>query len=263
LIVARTKADLKKALAGAQDVALVPTMGAFHEGHLSLFRAARQESGLVVVSLFVNAAQFDSSEDLERYPREEGSDLELAEAASVDVLFAPQPEEIYPPGFATWVEPGELGRVLEGAARPGHFRGVLTVVLKLLLLVRPQRAYFGAKDAQQAALVRRLVRDLELQVEIRVLPTVHDRDGLALSSRNQLLSVAARQEALTLPRALASGKAAYRAGEDAAAAARAALQGTAVDYVEAVDLDGVYILAAAIRVDGVRLIDNVVLSGQW
>src|SRR5690349_14726164 len=175
-------------------------MGAFHDGHRALFRAARAENERVVASLFVNPAQFDEQADLEAYPRDEARDLELAEDEGVDVVFAP--EELYPDGFATWVEPGETGA--EGSARPGHFRGVATVCLKLFNLVRPERAYFGQKDAQQVAVIRRLVRDLDVPVEIRVVPTVRDADGLALSSRNLRLSPEERERALALPRALES-----------------------------------------------------------
>ena len=158
---------------------LVPTMGAFHEGHLSLFRAARAENDTVVVSLFLNAAQFGPGEDLERYPRDEEHDARLAEQEGVDVLFAPAAEEIYPPGFQTWVEVEELGSILEGEHRPGHFRAVATVCLKLFNLVRPERAYFGQKDAQQAAVVKRMVGDLAVPVEIRICATQRDVDGLA------------------------------------------------------------------------------------
>jgi pantoate--beta-alanine ligase len=152
-------------------VGLVPTMGSFHEGHLSLFRAAREENDVVVVSLFVNPAQFDQRSDLAAYPRDEAHDAELAERAGVDVLFAPSAEELYPDGYQTWVDVERLGSILEGEVRPGHFRGVATICLKLFNLVRPQRAYFGQKDAQQTAVVRRLVRDLNVPVEIRVAPT--------------------------------------------------------------------------------------------
>ncbi|HEV2713100.1 MAG TPA: pantoate--beta-alanine ligase, partial [Gaiellaceae bacterium] len=169
MIVARTVAELEAALARRRDgsIGFVPTMGAFHGGHLSLFRAAREESETVVVSVFVNPAQFASGEDLDRYPRNEQRDLRLAEEAGVDVVFAPDADEIYPPGFQTWVEVEELGRGLEGEFRPGHFRGVATICLKLFNLVRPHRAYFGQKDAQQAAVIRRMVRDLAVPVEIR------------------------------------------------------------------------------------------------
>ena len=230
------------------EIGLVPTMGAFHEGHLALFRAAREENDVVVASLFVNPAQFGEGEDLERYPRDEARDAELAEAAGVDVLFVPHPEEIYPPGFQTWVEVEELGAVLEGEHRPGHFRGVATVCLKLFNLVRPRRAYFGQKDAQQVAVVRRMTRDLAVPVEIRVVPTVRDADGLALSSRNAYLSPEERERALTLPRALAARD-------------RNLLDGLEVEYFEEADF-GPRVLAAAVRVGSTRLIDNVVLEGD-
>ena len=240
----------------APGTGLVPTMGALHDGHLALLRAARQENRRVVMSLFVNPAQFDEQTDLDAYPRPEEHDLELAEAAGVDVVFAPAVEELYPPGFVTWVDPGETGA--EGAARPGHFRGVATVCLKLFTLVRPERAYFGQKDAQQIAVIRRLVRDLNVPVEIRVVPTVRDPDGLALSSRNGHLSAAERERALGLPRALASA-----AGEpDPVAAARASLNGLEPDYVEVLDLGHAKVLAAAVRVGATRLIDNVLLEGE-
>jgi len=238
----------------APGTGLVPTMGALHDGHRALFRAARAESDRVVASLFVNPAQFDEQADLEAYPRDEARDLELAEAESVDVVFAP--DELYPAGFATWVEPQDTGA--EGAARPGHFRGVATVCLKLFNLVRPDRAYFGQKDAQQVAVIRRVVRDLDVPVEIRVVPTVRDPDGLALSSRNERLSPDERARALGLPRALAAA-----AGEpDPAAAARASLNGLEPEYVEVLDLGDAKVLAAAIRVGSTRLIDNVLLEGE-
>jgi pantoate--beta-alanine ligase len=237
------------------EVGLVPTMGALHAGHVSLFEAARAENDVVVASLFVNAAQFDQGADLVRYPRDEARDREIAEGAGVDVLFAPSPEEMYPSGFATWVEPDVIGA--EGDARPGHFRGVATVCLKLFNIVRPARAYFGQKDAQQAIVVRRMAHDLNLDVEIRVRPTVRDDDGLALSSRNVLLSTEERVRALGLPRALA--KAAGSA--DPVSAARAELNGLHPDYVELVDLDGATLLAAAVRIGSTRLIDNVLVKG--
>jgi pantoate--beta-alanine ligase len=234
------------------SIALVPTMGAFHDGHLSLFRAAREDSDVVVASLFVNPTQFAAGEDFERYPRDEARDLELAEQAHVDVLFAPGTDEVFPPGFQTWVEVEKLGRGLEGDARPGHFRGVATVCLKLFNLVRPQRAYFGQKDAQQAAVIRRMVRDLNVPVEIRVLPTVRDADGLALSSRNVYLSREERERALALPRALAT-----RDPERA----RELLRDLDVEYVEVADFEP-KVLAAAVRVGSTRLIDNIVLEGE-
>jgi pantoate--beta-alanine ligase len=266
---ARTTADLDAALAGLsdrQDAGLVPTMGAFHDGHRSLFAAARRESRAVVVSLFVNPAQFGPGEDLESYPRDEVRDAAVAEAAGVDVLFVPRPDEIYPPGFDTWVDPGALGSVLEGAVRPGHFRGVATVCLKLFHLVRPRRAYFGRKDAQQVAVIRAMLRDLDLapEIELRVLPTVRDADGLAVSSRNAYLSPEERNRALALPRALQAGLAAHRSGADAASEAQKALEaaeGLVLDYVAVADLDGPT-LAAAVRIGTTRLIDNVLLSGE-
>jgi pantoate--beta-alanine ligase len=233
-------------------VGLVPTMGSFHEGHLALFRAAREENDVVVVSLFVNPAQFDQPADLSRYPRDETHDAELAERAGVDVLFAPSAEELYPDGHETWVDVERLGSILEGESRPGHFRGVATICLKLFNLVRPQRAYFGQKDAQQTAVVRRLVRDLNVPVEIRVVPTVRDEDGLALSSRNLRLSSYERERALALPRALATHD---------PERARELLDGLEVDYVEVADFEP-KVLAAAIRVGATRLIDNVVLEGE-
>jgi pantoate--beta-alanine ligase len=246
--IARTTTDLHQALARPGSIGLVPTMGAFHEGHLSLFRAAREECDLVVVSLFVNPAQFAAGEDLDRYPRDEERDARLAEDAGVDVLFVPAPDEIYPPGFQTWVEVEELGGILEGEFRPGHFRGVATVCLKLFNLVRPDRAYFGQKDAQQAAVIRQMVRDLGLDLEIRLCPTVRDPDGLALSSRNAYLSPEERRRALSLPRALEAHDPAL-------------LDGLEVDYFETADFEP-RVLAAAVRVGKTRLIDNVVLEGE-
>ena len=178
--IVRTIADVRAALAGAGSVGLVPTMGAFHAGHISLFRSARAENDVVVVSLFVNPAQFDAPDDLTAYPRDEARDAAVAEREGVDVLFAPPVDELYPDGYATWVDVEGLAQRLEGVFRPGHFRGVATVCLKLFNIVRPARADFGEKDAQQAALVMQLVDDLNVGVDIRVLPTVREYDGLAL-----------------------------------------------------------------------------------
>ena len=243
-------------------VGLVPTMGAFHAGHLALFAAAREENDVVVASLFVNPAQFGPAEDLDRYPRDEERDAKLAEEAGVDVLFAPSAEEMYPDGYATWVDVGELGDRLEGEFRPDHFRGVATVCLKLFNIVRPTRAYFGQKDAQQAAVVKQLVRDLNLELEIRVVPTVRDEDGLALSSRNAYLSPEEHEAALALPRGLWAGRDAFVTGSDPAKEAQRFLNSLDVDYVEVADLDGQKVLAAAVRVGKTRLIDNVVLEGE-
>jgi pantoate--beta-alanine ligase len=248
--VVRTASEVRDALL-AGSVGLVPTMGAFHDGHLSLFRAARSENDVVVVSLFVNPAHFGPAEDLGRYPRDEERDLELAQAEGVDVVFAP--ESLYGPEHATWVDVDGLADRLEGEFRPGHFRGVATICLKLFNIVGPQRAYFGQKDAQQAAVVKRMVADLDLDLEIRVLPTVRDTDGLALSSRNAYLSPQEREQALALPRALAT-KDPRRARE--------LLNGLDVDYVEVAELNGQRVLAAAVRIGKTRLTDNVVLEGE-
>jgi pantoate--beta-alanine ligase len=253
----RTIAGLRACLAG--EVGLVPTMGALHDGHRSLFDAARAENDLVVASLFVNAAQFGEAADLAAYPRDEAADARIAADAGVDILFAPSHDELYPDGFATWVDVGDAGA--EGAARPGHFRAVATVCLKLFTIVRPARAYFGQKDAQQAIVVRRMVRDLNLDLDVRVLPTVRDADGLALSSRNDRLSREQRARALALPRALARGAEAYSLGADAVTTVRAELDGLTPDYVEILELGGATVLAAAVRVDATRLIDNVILKG--
>jgi len=257
--IVRTIQELRFALRPGRT-GLVPTMGAFHEGHLSLMRAARTECELVVVSLFVNPAQFGENDDLDRYPRDEEHDARLADDAGVDVLFAPSAREIYPEGFGTWVEVEEAGG--EAAARPGHFRGVATVCLKLFNIVRPDVAFFGQKDAQQVAVLRRMVRDLNVGVELRVLPTIRDDDGLALSSRNAYLSAPEREQALALPRALEAGRSAHVQGSDPLSAARAQLNGLAPEYVEVLRIGDATLLAAAARVGSTRLIDNVVLEGE-
>jgi pantoate--beta-alanine ligase len=249
----RTIAELET----APDTGLVPTMGALHDGHRALFRAARRENNRVVASLFVNPAQFGEQADLASYPRDEERDLELAAAEGIDAVFAPGLDELYPPGFSTWVEPDDTGA--EGAARPGHFRGVATVCLKLFNLVQPERAYFGQKDAEQISVVRRLARDLNVPVEIRVVPTVRDSDGLALSSRNVHLSPDERDRALALPRALRDAV----TSNDPPAAVRASLNGLEPEYVEVVDLGNAKVLAAAVRVGSTRLIDNVLLEGEF
>jgi pantoate--beta-alanine ligase len=235
-------------------VGLVPTMGALHDGHVALFDAARRDSDIVVASLFVNPAQFTEDADLEAYPRDFHADAGVAEQSDVDILFAPDHEEMYPPGFATWVDPTGAAEGLEGALRPGHFRGVATVCLKLFNVVRPDHAYFGRKDAQQVAVLKQLVRDLHLELEIRVVPTARDTDGLAFSSRNDRLSDDERAQALAIPRALETRDLA-RAREILAEA------GIEPDYLEIADLDGPT-LAVAARVGPVRLIDNVLLEGD-
>jgi pantoate--beta-alanine ligase len=233
-------------------IGLVPTMGALHPGHVALFRAARDECDVVVASLFVNPAQFGEPTDLAAYPGDLEQDERVAGEAGVDLLFAPPVEELYPRGFATWVDPGGVATGLEGEHRPGHFRGVATVCVKLFSIVRPQLAYYGRKDAQQVAVVKQVVLDLDLELEIRVVETVRDDDGLALSSRNALLSPGERELAKALPRALET-RDPNRAREVLAAA------GIEPDYVEVADLDGPT-LAIAARIGSTRLIDNVLLE---
>ena len=272
----RTVAELRAARAeAAGTVGLVPTMGALHEGHRSLLRRARGECDTVVMSLFVNPAQFAPGEDLAAYPRDEQRDAEIAAAEGVDILFAPPAEEVYPPGFSTTVTVGGVSEGLCGDHRPGHFDGVATVVCKLFNMADPDVAYFGQKDAQQAVVIRRLVRDLDIPVRVEVCPTVREGDGLALSSRNAYLSPEDRERALALNRALRAAEEAVAAGErDAAAvlaAARAHLDGLEPEYLElrsAEDLspvtrvNGSTLLAVAAKVGRARLIDNVVLEGR-
>jgi pantoate--beta-alanine ligase len=272
-------ADLRVAVAAVrrdgQSIGLVPTLGALHAGHLSLVEAAHRECGFTVVSIFVNPTQFGPHEDYTRYPRPLARDLELLAAAGVDLVFAPEVETMYPPGCTTTVDVGPVAKPLEGHFRPGHFRGVATVVLKLLSLVAPNVAYFGRKDYQQSLVVRRMVADLDLPVELRICPTVREPDGLALSSRNAYLSPSARRKALALSRSL------RRAQELAAAGRRDATEVLAdmrrlfaehadvqVDYLILADPEtladvstiepGTVALVAA-RVEGTRLIDNLVV----
>jgi pantoate--beta-alanine ligase len=254
-------------------VGLVPTMGAFHAGHHALMRAARERCDTVVVSLFVNPAQFEEAADLAAYPRDEQRDVAEAEELGVDVLYAPPVEEVYPPGFATSVRVEGLSDVLEGAERgPGHFGGVCTVVTKLFNVVRPDIAYFGQKDAQQVAVLRRMVLDLDIATELEVIPTVREPDGLALSSRNGRLAPDERRRATALSRALRAAEAAIENGErDAAAVARAAraeLDGIEPDYLALVDpdsfqpittVDGRVLVAVAARIGATRLIDNTLV----
>jgi pantoate--beta-alanine ligase len=235
-------------------------MGALHAGHVALFRAAREECETVVASVFVNPVQFGDPADLAAYPRDEASDARIAAAAGIDFMFAPSVEEVYPPGHATWVDVEGPALGLEGDHRPGHFRGVATVCLKLFLIVAPRLAFFGQKDAQQVAIVIQMVRDLNVETTIRVVPTVRDPDGLALSSRNARLSPEERARALAIPRALDAGLEAARAGRDPVAAARQVLIGLDPDYVAVADFDGHPTLAIAARVGRTRLIDNVRLD---
>jgi pantoate--beta-alanine ligase len=275
----RTVADLRAHVAaarrGGSSIGLVPTMGAFHAGHESLIRGARERTDEVVVSLFVNPAQFNDPADLERYPRSEERDAGIAAACGADVLFAPAVDEVYPEGFATTVTVDGLTDILEGEHRPGHFAGVCTVVAKLLNMVAPDVAFFGAKDAQQAVVVRRMARDLDIAAEIAVLPTVREPDGLAMSSRNLLLAPGERARALALVEALRAAEQAVERGErDAARVQAAALQamrerGVTPEYFALVHpdtlqtvstLNGRTLAAVAARVGDVRLIDNAVLT---
>jgi pantoate--beta-alanine ligase len=270
---------LKPARRADRTIALVPTMGALHDGHLSLVRAARARADEVVVSLFVNPAQFNDADDLAAYPRDEESDARLAEEAGADILFAPPPEIVYPPGFGTEVRVGgRLTETLEGEHRgPEHFHGVATVVTKLLNMVQPDLAFFGQKDAQQALVIRQLVRDLDIDVEIEVEPTVREADGLALSSRNVRLHGDDRRRALALSRALQAAEQAAASGERDAAViaqlAREQMQQLQVEpeYLELVspeDLAPVHtvrgdtLVAVAARIGEVRLIDNTTISGS-
>lgn len=268
----RTVAEVRAALRGRGRVALVPTMGAFHEGHLSLIRAARASGDTVVVWLFVNPKQFNEAADLAAYPRDETRDARLAEQNGADVLFVPDADEVYPQGFATTVSVAGIGEVLEGVHRPGHFAGVATIVVKMLNMVGPHVAVFGAKDAQQVAVVRRLVADLNVPTRIVVVPTVREADGLALSSRNVLLDPAARQRATALYRGLRSAAEAVDHGVREGAALRAEVEATLVgaevqaEYVAVVhpdtfepveSVDGRALVVVAARVGTTRLIDNI------
>jgi pantoate--beta-alanine ligase len=271
--VAEMRAYVTRARGAGLSIGLVPTMGAFHGGHHALMRAARGRCDEVIVSLFVNPAQFNEAADLEAYPRDEERDAAQAAELGVDVLYAPPVEEVYPPGFATRVHVEGLSDVLEGAERgPGHFAGVCTVVTKLLNVVAPDVAFFGQKDAQQVAVLKRMVRDLDLPVELVVVPTVREPDGLALSSRNGRLSPDERRRALALSQALSAAAAAIAAGErDAAAiagAARAAMDGVQPEYLALVDpdsfepittVDGRVLVAVAARIGATRLIDNTIV----
>lgn len=263
MTILRTVHDVRHHLAdlrGTTRIGLVPTMGALHEGHIRCFEAARRTSGYVVATIFVNPTQFNDPADLAAYPRTEAGDVDIAMAAGVDALFIPGAQVIYPSGDATIVDPAGAALGFEGDLRPGHFRGVATVCTKLFNIVRPDVAFFGQKDAQQVAVIRQLVRDLFLDLEIVVVPTVRADDGLALSSRNARLSDSERERARGIPRALAAGLAAHAAGHDPAAAARAALDGLHVDYVAVAPFGDRPTLVIAARAGTTRLIDNVPLD---
>lgn len=274
MIVARTIPELHAALASnGGSVGFVPTMGALHDGHLSLVRAARAESDVVVVSIFVNPLQFGPSEDLDTYPRDEAGDLEMLAAEGVDVGFLPSVAEMYSESRTTTVSPGPIGEILEGAARPGHFDGVATVVTKLFNIVRPEAAWFGQKDAQQLAVVRRVVADLSMKVEVNAGPTVRDPDGLAMSSRNAYLSPDDRIRATALYSALRAGARVLETEREVAATEKTMLEtmtagGVDTDYAVVVDPDDftpfdwdgdAALLAVAGRIGNTRLIDNLLL----
>jgi pantoate--beta-alanine ligase len=266
----------RQACAEGRPAGFVPTMGALHAGHLSLVRAALAECQPVIASIFVNPAQFGPGEDFQKYPRAFEDDCKKLEDAGVDYLFAPGPAEIYPPGFRTWVNVEGLSERLEGRSRPGHFRGVTTVVLKLLEIVQPRKAFFGRKDAQQARLIRQMARDLQLDSEIVVCPIQREPDGLAMSSRNAYLNPAERRAATILFRALDGARAGIASGERDALRLAAAMRETLrtertaeADYVEIVDaetleqvtrLRGVCLALLAVRIGTVRLIDNLLIE---
>jgi pantoate--beta-alanine ligase len=277
LRIVRTRAELREALASAErPVGLVPTMGWLHDGHRALIHRARAENATTVVSIFVNPRQFGDPADLEKYPRSEARDVALCTEEGVDLIFAPAVEEIYPPGFDTTVKVGDVGARLEGAARPGHFDGVATVVAILFDLVGAEHAYFGQKDAQQLLVIRRMALDLALATEVIAHPTVREPDGLAMSSRNVHLSPEERAAAPVIHRALEAGRSRWSAGERSAEAIRAAIRQVldaeplaATDYVSVADagslreldmVDGPALLSTAVRFGSTRLIDNELLG---
>lgn len=273
--VVAARAAIRTARQAGHVIGVVPTMGALHEGHLSLIRRARAECGFVIVTLFVNPTQFGPAEDLSRYPRPFEADCELSAGAGADLMFAPTVEEVYPAGFATYVNVEGLTGGLCGGSRPTHFRGVTTVVSKLFNMLQPDRAYFGEKDYQQLQVIRRMTRDLDFPVEIVPCPIVREADGLAMSSRNRYLSPQERQSALSLSRGLAAAREGFAAGNrdavELVSAVRSALEAdpqVRVDYVELVDaeslepldrVDRAALLAVAAFLGKTRLIDNTLL----
>ena len=261
----------------ARPLGLVPTMGALHDGHLSLVDYARNDCATVAVSIFVNPTQFAQGEDFAEYPRDLDADLEMLRQHGVDLVFVPEIAEVYPPGFDTWVDVGPIASRLEGAARPGHFRGVATVVAKLFGIVQPSRAYFGQKDGQQTVVIRKLAHDLDMGLDVVVLPTLREPDGLAMSSRNVRLSSEQRQAAPVVYRALSAGRAVWEASETDAALIRAAVRAElekealigAIDYVSLASPDTLEeleaavpgaMLSVAVTLGPVRLIDNLILE---
>ena len=273
-----SKGEMRRACReAARPLGLVPTMGALHQGHLSLVDRARADCASVAVSIFVNPTQFAEGEDFAEYPRDLDGDLEMLRRRGVDLVFTPDVAEVYPPGFETWVDVGPIADRLEGAARPGHFRGVATVVAKLFGIVQPERAYFGQKDGQQTVVVRKLARDLDMGIEVVVLPTVREADGLAMSSRNVRLNPDQRQTATAVYRALSAGLSVWESGETDGTAIRTEVRREldtepligGVDYVSlaapetleelALASPGA-MLSVAVHVGPVRLIDNVILG---
>jgi pantoate--beta-alanine ligase len=274
--VVETIGAMREARARFAGLGLVPTMGFLHEGHLSLVRRAKAECGAAAVTIFVNPTQFAPSEDFGRYPRDLPRDLALLDKAGADLVFTPPPAEMYPPGFATSIDVGAVARPLEGAVRPGHFAGVATVVAKLFNIAQPTRAYFGQKDAQQAAVIRRLARDLDFPLEVVIAATVREPDGLAMSSRNSYLAPDERAAAVVVHRALSAAAAGFAAGVRDAEALRAAMREVLaaepraeVDYVSIADLETLEELqrivagalaSMAVRIGRTRLIDNLLLG---
>jgi pantoate--beta-alanine ligase len=273
---AQLREELDAARRAGKRIGFVPTMGALHEGHISLVRAARAECDYIVVSIYVNPSQFGPNEDLAKYPRTLEKDLALLADCGTDLVFAPSNDEVYPPGHATWVEVGEVAKPLEGVCRPGHFRGVATVVLKLLNMVQPDAAYFGQKDFQQALVIRRMVADLNVPVAIRVCPIVREADGLAMSSRNRYLSPTARRQALVLWRSLQRAAELVKQGEcrtqviaDQMRSIIETVEDARIDYIALVDpetlqpietITGRILVGLAVKIENTRLIDNELLE---
>jgi len=265
----------RSARADGMTIGLVPTMGFLHEGHLSLMRRARTENDLLVVSTFVNPTQFGQGEDYKKYPRDLQSDSEMAESVGVDIIFAPTPEDMYPTGYATFVNAERITEKMCGASRPIHFRGVTTVVTKLFNLVHPHKAYFGQKDAQQAVVIKRMVADLNFDIEITVMPIIREEDGIAMSSRNRYLSPAGRQAALVLSRSLHKAAKLVESGQTDAAEISHTMREVIeveplaeIDYIAIVDTDtlddldivrGKVLIALAVFIGKTRLIDNIIL----
>ncbi len=263
------------ARADGMTIGLVPTMGFLHEGHLSLMRRARTENDLLVVSIFVNPTQFGQGEDYNKYPKDLQRDSEMAESVGVDIIFAPTPEDMYPTGYATFVNAERITEKMCGASRPIHFRGVTTVVTKLFNLVYPHKAYFGQKDAQQAVVIKRMVADLNFDIEITVMPTIREEDGVAMSSRNRYLSPAGRQAALVLSRSLHKAAKLVESGQTDAAEISHTMREmieaeplAEIDYIAIVDADtlddldivrGKVLVALAVFIGKTRLIDNIIL----